>query len=768
MEEGTNVWLRTPKSEWGWVPAKIIKKVIFSATNENNKAASEDAQSNNNEGTIIELTLIEDFASLRSIEGEYLKNKLRATSGYGHQILGMLKSASNKAEPFNATIRIDTSWPELPDVKLRNMPASSLTSALFGILKKMNGHDPKGAMGEPSTLIHDGITGGMDDLIGLMHLHKPAILHALQLRYTADIIYTYTGPILLAINPFKPMDVYGENLMDLYRIKGEEKFIGRSAGSGGNGGSSNPTLPTNAHEKSPTNGKTKFNNMSILSSSSLSIPLTDMGKPILSLYLHHTNGELPPHIYQTADDAYHAMMRGIDMDKFVKQSTCKSLAKKESKFKMPTNQSILISEESGESGAGKTVTTKIILNYFTMLSWKLQEKDTGENQQRNDNGGASIKQQVLQSNPIVEAFGNACTMRNDNSSRFGKYIDIACTSEGKLLRASIDTYLLEKVLMILFAIAPSPMLPWTHPQGAMGEPSTLIHDGITGGMDDLIGLMHLHKPAILHALQLRYTADIIYTYTGPILLAINPFKPMDVYGENLMDLYRIKGEEKFIGRSAGSGGNGGSSNPTLPTNAHEKSPTNGKTKFNNMSILSSSSLSIPLTDMGKPILSLYLHHTNGELPPHVYQTMDNAYHAMMRGIDMDKFIKRSTRKRLAKKESKFEMPTNQSILISGESGESRAGKTITTKIVLNYFTMPSWKLQEKDTGKNQQRNDNGGASIEHQVLQSNPIVEAFGNACTMRNNNSSRFGKYIDIACTSKGKLLWALIDTYLLEKCPP
>eukprot|EP00804_Cyclotella_cryptica_P021605 CCRYP_005870-RM/>CCRYP_005870-RM protein AED:0.45 eAED:0.45 QI:0/0/0/1/0/0/2/0/519 len=269
------------------------------------------------------------------------------------------------------------------------MPASSSTSALFGVGKRTNGHDSKGAaVGEPSTLIHDSITGGVDDLIGLTHLHEPAILHALRLRYTADIIYTSTGPILLAINPFKTMEgVYGGGLMDLYRRQGEE----------------NP------------------------------------------------NGKLPPHVYQTADDAYRAMMRGIDMDKFLKRSTRKSLAgssrhiKKESEFEMPTNQSILV---SGESGAGKTVTTKIVLNYFAMLSRKLQEKENIANQQINGNGGASIEQQVLQSNPIVEAFGNARTMRNDNSSRFGKYINIAFTSEGKLLRASIDTYLLEKVRLI--------------------------------------------------------------------------------------------------------------------------------------------------------------------------------------------------------------------------------------------------------------------------------------------------------------------------------
>jgi myosin V len=118
----------------------------------------------------------------------------------------------------------------------------------------------------------------------------------------------------------------------------------------------------------------------------------------------------------------------------------------------PTNQSILV---SGESGAGKTVTTKIVLNYFAMLSKKLSQNDmnpirnTPTTSNKDNNGSnVSIEQQVLQSNPILEAFGNARTIRNDNSSRFGKYIDICFTKDGKLVGASIETYLLEKVRLI--------------------------------------------------------------------------------------------------------------------------------------------------------------------------------------------------------------------------------------------------------------------------------------------------------------------------------
>lgn len=121
-----------------------------------------------------------------------------------------------------------------------------------------------------------------------------------------------------------------------------------------------------------------------------------------------------------------------------------------------------------------------------------------------------------------------------------------------------------------------------------------------------------------------------------------------------------------------------------------------------------------------------------EMPPHLFSISDNAYHSM-----------------LADRE-------NQSILITGESG---AGKTENTKKVISYFAFvtanPSKKGEEVEKK----------GSLEDQIVQANPLLEAYGNAKTNRNNNSSRFGKFIRIHFGTTGKIAGADIEFYLLEK---
>ena len=185
-------------------------------------------------------------------------------------------------------------------------------------------------------LRNPAILDGIDDLTLLPYLHEPAVLHNLNVRYTEkSTIYTYSGIVLVAINPFQPLSsLYSKELVDAY------------------------------------NGKQR--------------------------------GELEPHLFAIAEDALRSMKRG-------------------------RNQSIIV---SGESGAGKTVSAKYIMRYVATIEGEARE--------------GSIETQVLATNPIMEAFGNAKTVRNDNSSRFGKYIEIRFDSSHRICGAFMRTFLLEK------------------------------------------------------------------------------------------------------------------------------------------------------------------------------------------------------------------------------------------------------------------------------------------------------------------------------------
>ncbi|XP_071684839.1 protein OPAQUE1 isoform X12 [Lolium perenne] len=180
--------------------------------------------------------------------------------------------------------------------------------------------------------------GGVDDMTKLVYLHEPGVLCNLARRYTLNEIYTYTGHILIAVNPFA-------KLPHLYDMHMMEQYKG-----------------------------VQF-------------------------------GELSPHVFAIADASYRAMVSEGH------------------------SQSILV---SGESGAGKTETTKLIMRYLTFVGGRA----TGDIR--------SVEQQVLESNPLLEAFGNARTVRNDNSSRFGKFVEIQFDKSGRISGAAVRTYLLER------------------------------------------------------------------------------------------------------------------------------------------------------------------------------------------------------------------------------------------------------------------------------------------------------------------------------------
>ncbi|KAJ3594902.1 hypothetical protein NHX12_004207 [Muraenolepis orangiensis] len=131
---------------------------------------------------------------------------------------------------------------------------------------------------------------------------------------------------------------------------------------------------------------------------------------VVEAYRGKKRSEAPPHIFSISDNAYQYMLSDRE------------------------NQSILI---TGESGAGKTVNTKRVIQYFASIAAAGGKKDTSKEK-------GTLEDQIIQANPALEAFGNAKTIRNDNSSRFGKFIRIHFDTRGKLASADIETYLLEK------------------------------------------------------------------------------------------------------------------------------------------------------------------------------------------------------------------------------------------------------------------------------------------------------------------------------------
>lgn len=191
-----------------------------------------------------------------------------------------------------------------------------------------------------------------EDLTSLSYLNEPAVLHAIKVRYAQLNIYTYSGIVLIATNPFQKVDqLYSQDIIQAYAGK--------------------------------------------------------------------RRGELDPHLFAIAEDAYRCM-------------------KEDGK-----NQTIVV---SGESGAGKTVSAKYIMRYFASVEEDSELQTKVGTEHKSDM--SDVERQILATNPITEAFGNAKTTRNDNSSRFGKYLEILFDKSTSIIGARVRTYLLERSRLV--------------------------------------------------------------------------------------------------------------------------------------------------------------------------------------------------------------------------------------------------------------------------------------------------------------------------------
>ena len=227
---------------------------------------------------------------------------------------------------------------------------------------------------------------GLPDVLHLPHVTEASLLHTLRVRYNRDDIYTSAGPILVSVNPYKNVTVKGESLYS------EEQM------------------------------------MLYRKTSSSSTP--------------HAEDQLPPHLFKVADKAYSALIASgaPELEPHIEEEDAVlSMSPRPMGGRKIRDQSIII---SGESGAGKTEATKVIMKYLARITKKALAGD-GETSASAD--VSSLEDRVLSSNPLLESFGNARTLRNDNSSRFGKFIEISFdTTTGHIIGASISNYLLEK------------------------------------------------------------------------------------------------------------------------------------------------------------------------------------------------------------------------------------------------------------------------------------------------------------------------------------
>ncbi|CEP03515.1 IQ calmodulin-binding motif [Plasmodiophora brassicae] len=267
----------------------------------------------------------------------------------------------------------------------------------------------------------------VSDLVLLTTIDENNILSTLKSRHASNEIYTYIGSVLLSVNPFKQLSLYGDAYISKYR--------GR--------------------------------------------------------YMY----ELPPHIYALAEDAINALRNNH------------------------TDQCVII---SGESGAGKTEASKLFMQYIAAVSSNVSDIQR-------------IKDQILQTSSVLEAFGNAATRRNTNSSRFGKYMEISFNFQSDPIGGSISNFLLEKSRIV---------------QTGAGERSFHIFYQLTRGANATVKSQYfVEDPEYFNFLKASGSTVVKgYNDKDEFKMTLSSLAAMDIPAETVSEILRIVSAVLWLGQ----------------------------------------------------------------------------------------------------------------------------------------------------------------------------------------------------------------------------